>query len=117
EVAREAPAWAPDKVVIRLHAAFAATRKLAGAVRGRHPGAAAVARAAACAAEAAEYACCDARTRDAARAAEAARAAHAAAPSREAAARLREGWQRLSAAARTEGWTKQTPVPELFFRP
>jgi hypothetical protein len=80
-VAQQAPEWAPDKVVIRLHAAAIAAMKLAKAVRKHSASASAIAVAAARTAEAAEYACCAVRTRDATGAAAAARAAYDAAPS------------------------------------
>jgi hypothetical protein len=115
-VAREAPEWAPDKVVIRLHAAFKAADKLAKAVEEQDPIASAIALAAANAAQAAEYACCASRKRDATGAAEAARAAYAAVPTEAMRAELFESWQSLLAAAQAEGWTNRTAVPARFFK-
>jgi hypothetical protein len=115
-VAREAPQRAPDKVVIRLHAAFTAGAKLAESLRKQNPAASAVALAAAQAARAAEYACCDTRKRDAEWAARSAAAAAAVDPSGALVGEIHEGWQRLLAAAQAEGWTKHSPVPESFFK-
>jgi hypothetical protein len=114
-VAREAPEWAPEKVVIRLHAAFKAADKLAKAVEMQDPIASAIALSAAKTAQAAESACCASRTRDATRAAEAASAAYTAAPSEAMCAELFGSWQALQAAAQAEDWTNQTAVPARFF--
>jgi hypothetical protein len=115
-VAQEAPEWAPDKVVIRLHSSFNAAAKLAKAIRKQNPVASAVAWAAAKTAESAEFACCDARTRDAARAADAARlACEAGAPKtlQNIVANLRE----LIANSREQGWNDQSPIPPRLFMP
>jgi hypothetical protein len=113
EVAREAPEWAPDKVVIRLHAAVIATAKMAKKVQKQSPEAAAIAIAASKAAATAEWACCQARTKDAASgAAGAAAAVAASATTLEAVYR---SWEELRETAAAEGWTNDSPVPDRFF--
>lgn len=112
-VAIEAPVWAPDKVVIRLHAAFVATSKFARSVKQRSPLASAVSMAAAQAAASAESACCQGRVKDATAGAKAAAAAVVADPScLESVCRY---WQEFLTIARAEGWTNESPVPEHFF--
>jgi hypothetical protein len=115
EVARQAPAWASDAVVIRLHAAFQAADKLARSLRRQNPGAGAIALAAAKTAEAAEYACCQGRTKDATAAAQAAKAACEADPSESLRTEICKSWNDLHAAAQAEKWTKETPIPARFF--
>jgi len=112
DAAAEGPAWAPDRVVIRLHAAFLAATKLSKAVEKQCPPAAAVLKAAAQAAASAESACCQGRVKDAAAGAEAAAAAVAADPScLESVCRY---WRELRDAARAEGWTKESPAPARY---
>src|SRR5438128_731878 len=78
-VARQAPPWASDGVVIKLHAAFSSASNLAKAMMKENAPASAVLMAAAMAAAAAEYACCQRRV-TAAYAALAAKAAFQAQP-------------------------------------
>jgi hypothetical protein len=113
EVARQAPAMAPDKVVIRLRAALIATSKMAKSLKERSPQAAAIAAAAGKAAEAAEWACCQAPVKDASSAAAAASAAVAADPA--ALGAVYQGWEELRTAAQAEGWTHESPIPDRFF--
>ena len=109
DVASEAPAWARDKVVIRLHAAFVAATKMSKSVEKQSPAAGAVLKAAAQAAAAAESACCQGRVKDAVAGADAAAAAVAADPScLESVCRY---WRELRDAARAKGWTNESPIP------
>ncbi len=111
-VASEAPQWAPDKVVIQLHAAFVAATKASKSVKKECPPACAIFTAAAQAAAAAESACCQGRVKDATAGAEAAAAAIAADPSL-----LKSVCQCLSElrdAARVEGWTDASAIPKRF---
>ena len=117
EVARQAPEYAPDKVVIRLHEAFTAAKKLATAMAKTNPSGSKIAFAAAKTAEAAEYACCAAKMRDSTRAAEAVQAAYEAAPCESLAAAIVLSWKKLIAAATEQEWTNESPIPERFFRP
>jgi hypothetical protein len=93
DVAAEQPVWAPDRTVIRLHAALLALTKHAKRVRKESPIAAAVLTAAAQAAASAEEACCQARFKDATLAAAAATAALAADPA--ALKPIRQAWREL----------------------
>lgn len=112
DVAAEAPAWAPDKVVVRLHAAFVAATKSSRSVKKQCPPASAVFTAAAQAAASAESACCQGRVKDAAAGAEAATAAVAADPS--CLESVCQYWRELRDAARTEGWTDESAIPRRF---
>jgi hypothetical protein len=112
EVAREAPAWAPGAVVIRLHAALKAASKMAKSLKERSPQAAAIATVAGKAAEAAEWACCQAPSKDASCAAAAAAAAMTADPA--ALEAIYKGWEELRKTAEAEGWTHESPVPNHY---
>jgi hypothetical protein len=118
EVARQAPRWAPDRVVIRQHAAFLAAEKMAGKLVATNPVAAAVARVAAHAARTAEKATYGGNSfaddpETSAAAGSAAAAALAADPAGLEA--IYRNWRELADAAEAEGWTCETAVPARFF--
>jgi hypothetical protein len=96
-----------------LHAALIATSKMAKSVKKQSAEASAIAVTASKAAGAAEWACCHARSKDAANAAAAATAAVAANPA--ALEAVYRGWEDLMRAAQAEGWTQESPVPARFF--